>query len=55
METYSVSCKKYTANKNSTVKKTKQNKLMLLSNCAVCGQKKKIFIKNKGINSISND
>ena len=28
---------------------------MLLSNCAVCGKKKAIFIKNKEVNSISND
>ena len=26
METYCVSCKKYTANKNSNVRKTKQNR-----------------------------
>ena len=30
METYCVSCKKYTANENSSVRKTKQNRLMLL-------------------------
>ena len=41
------SCVKYTANKNSNVRKTKQNRLMLLSNCAVCGKKKSNFIKNK--------
>ena len=46
METYCVSYKKYTANENSSVKKTKQNRLMLLSNCAVCGKKKITFIKN---------
>ena len=40
METYLVSCKRNTGNKNSTVKRTKQEKLMLLSNCAVCGKKK---------------
>ena len=55
METYSVSCKKYTANKNSSVKKTKQNRLMLWSNCAICGKKKSTFIKNQEINIISND
>ena len=42
METYCASCKKYTTNENSCVGKTKQNKLKLLSNCAVCGKKKKI-------------
>ena len=34
METYCVSCKKYTSNGNSGVIKTKQNRLMFLSNCA---------------------
>ena len=45
METYA-SCKKNTANKNLSIRKTKQNRLMLLSNCSACG-KKKMFIKNK--------
>ena len=40
METYSVICKKYTANENLSVWKIKQNRLMLLSNCAVYGKKK---------------
>ena len=40
MEPYIVSCKKNTANKNSSVRKNKQNRLKLLSNCAVCGKKK---------------
>ena len=55
METYYVSCKKYTANENSSVRKTKQNRLMVLSNCAVWGNKKLTFIKNKEINSVPND
>ena len=37
METYCVSCKKYTENENSDARKTKQNRLMLLSICAICG------------------
>ena len=40
METYSIRFKKYTANENSSVRKTKQNRLMLLSNCAICAKKK---------------
>ena len=40
METFCVSCKKYAANKNSIIRKTKQNRLMLLSKCAVRGKKK---------------
>ena len=52
METYCVRCKKYSVNEISNVRKTKQNRLMLLSNCAVCGKKKSIFIKNQ---ELSND
>ena len=47
METYSVICKKYTVNENLNPIETKQNRLMLLSNCAVCGKKNSTFIKNK--------
>ena len=35
METYCVSCKKNTAKRPSSIRRTKQNRLMLLSNCAV--------------------
>ena len=38
METHCVSCKKYTAKENSNVRKARQNRSMLLSNCAVCGK-----------------
>ena len=44
---YCVSCKINPGNKNYTVKRTKQNRLMLVSNCAVCGKKKSRFIKNQ--------
>ena len=43
METYCVSCKKYTGNKNSSFRETKQNRLMLLSNYAVCGNKNQLL------------
>ena len=47
MEMYYVSCKKKnTVNKSSSVERTKQNGLMLLSNCVVCGKKKPRLIKN---------
>ena len=36
METYCVSCRINTANKNSGVRRTKQNRLMFVSNCALC-------------------
>ena len=47
METYCVYCKKNTVNENSNVRKIKQNRLMLLSSCAVFGKKKSKFIKNE--------
>ena len=52
MEPYCISCKKNTENKNSSVRKTKQNSLTLLSNSSVCGKKKSSFLKNK---ELSND
>ena len=51
METYCVSPRKYTGNENSNVRKTKQNRLMLLSNCSICGKKKSTFIKNKELHN----
>ena len=51
METYCVSSKKYTGNENSNVRKTKQNRLMLLSNYSICGKKKSISIKNKELHN----
>ena len=54
METYCVGFKKDTANKNSSIKTTKQNRLMLLSTCAVCGKKKWTFIKNKELYNLNN-
>ena len=35
-ETYFVSCKKNTADRNSNVKRTKQNSVILVSDCAIC-------------------
>ena len=56
MENYCVCCKKNTSNTNSYVRKTKENRLMLLSNCAICGKKKKTtLIKGQDIKYISNE
>ena len=38
---------KYTANENSSVRKTKQNRSMLLTNCATCGKQNFAFIKDE--------
>ena len=47
METYYVSCKKYTVNKSSSVRKAKQNRLILLLNCAICVEKNRLLLKIK--------
>ena len=49
METYCFSCEKSAANKNSSVKRIKQNILMFLSSYAACGKKKFVsrLIKNQ--------
>ena len=56
--TYCVNCKKSTENENSSVRKTKQNRLMLLSNCDICGKKKKrkkksTFLNNKKLHNFN--
>ena len=53
METCCTNFKKYTGNENSTVRKTKENRLMLLPNCAVSGKKKSTFIKNKELHNFN--
>ena len=40
--------------KDSNVWKTKQNRLMPLSNCAICGKKKPTFIKNQELHNFYN-
>ena len=54
IETYCVSCKIYTAHENSNVCKTKQNRLMILSKCSVCGIKELTFMKNKRFSNEKN-
>ena len=47
METYCASCKKNTASKNSSARRTKHNRLLLVSNCSTCGKKKSRLIKDQ--------
>ena len=47
MEAYCVACKKYTAKKSFSVSITKQNRLMLVANCDVCGKKNQVLLKIK--------
>ena len=42
MEIYCVGCKKKTLNENSSVRENKQDKVMLLWNCVVCGKKTEV-------------
>ena len=52
MQTYCVSCKKNTENKDAKVVKTKNDRLQMRFQCSICGNKKSIFVKkqeSKGI------
>ena len=44
-ETYCLACRKYTKSINPKIVRNRQNRSMILSNCAVCGSKKSRFIK----------
>lgn len=44
---YCLKCKKRTGNVNENVVRTKNNRIMLTANCAVCGSKKNKFIKSQ--------
>ena len=45
MLSYSLKCRENAESKNWKIEKTKSRKIMLSSNCAVCGSKKSKFIK----------
>ena len=47
MLSYCLVCKKNTENKDSKIVKTKNNRLMLPSKCAICCNKKSKFIKEQ--------
>ena len=51
METHCVSCKENTENKNSSFRKPKQNRSILLSNCAICGKIKSTFVKHQKLHN----
>ena len=60
MKTYCLVCKNYTDNNNSRIIKNKQ-RLLLKSNCLVCGNKKNIFtskgsglLDSLGLNTLHN-
>ena len=47
MLSYCLVCKKSAENKDAKMIKTKNGRLMLSSNCAVCGNKKSRFMKEQ--------
>ena len=54
-ETYCLVCKKYTENTNPKIVRSRQNRLMIQSNFAICTIKKSRFIKEqKALGILSN-
>ena len=47
MQTYCVSCKNNTENKDTKVIKTKNGRLQMRSQCSICGNKKSRFVKEQ--------
>ena len=47
MNSYCLLCKKHTKNINPKIVRTKNNRLMMLSKCSVCNNKKSKFIKEQ--------
>ena len=46
-ETYCLSCRKNSENTNLKIVKSKNNRSMIQSNCAICDSKKSRFIKEQ--------
>ena len=46
-ETYCLVCRDYTKNNNPKIVRNRQNRLVIQSNCAICGSKKSRFIKEQ--------
>ena len=47
MKTYRVKCRKNTENIDTKIVKTKNNRLIMQSNCPVCGIKKSKYVKEE--------
>ena len=46
-ETYCLACRKHNKNINPKIVRNRQNRLMIQSNCTICGSKKSRFIKEQ--------
>ena len=51
MKTHCVKCRKDTEDIDSTMFRTKNNRLVMQSKCSVCGTNKSRFLKQKKINN----
>ena len=49
---YCLKCRKNTESKNPKVAKTKNERIMLLSKCVMCGSKKSKFIKQQEVREL---
>ena len=47
MESYCLKCKKHTENINPQVSSTSNGKIIIISTCAICGNKKPRFVKKQ--------
>ena len=52
MQSCCLKCKKYTKNINPQVSSTSNDKMMILSKCAICGSRKPKFIKKQDAKGI---
>ena len=54
-ETYCLACRKHTKSINPKIVRNRENRLMIQSNCAICGSKMSRFIKEqKALGILSN-
>ena len=53
-ETYCLVCKKHTKNTNPKIVRNGQNRLIIKSNCAICGSKKSRFKEQEAMGILSN-
>ena len=54
MKSYCLKCRKDTENINPKVSKTSNNRIMVLSKCAICGSKKSRFKNQEAKGLLSN-
>ena len=55
MKTYCLKCRKYTENIDPKISSTSNGKAVILSKCAICGNKKLRFIKNQEAKGLLNN